>query len=793
MKYKNTLFIFLALAIIMSMGGVLGVECNADLNGTKGYANGCTISSSLTFNGTYNISQNRTIVINGNNLILNCNNSLIYGNHTNISDGSSFEVGLYLGNTLIPQNVSIINCNIKYYYHPLKVYNGANNISLINLTLTNGVYNLYISNSSNIYASNLNLSISNRDNLFIEYVNNSIFNGLNLNMSHTGNPLVVVNSYSFNNSFYNILALGNTSSIAFNVYNSSYIFIENLSCTSTMYRCFGGGVNGNNIYLKNILINSSLGSAGGISTAGIVNSVFDNINIINVNNSFSINSGSINITLKNSNFINNTGKNSNQLECTSYSGTNTSNIFIINNTIGYSDIGIYSWKCSNLTISNNNIYNMTRLYDGFGVNIYFEQVRDAIISNNLINYNLEGIFVHNSSNINIYNNTFHELENNIKSNLLLANGREIPSAIAILEIFKTWVQDASENINDNILKIRSYHNENITILNNNFDLNCQVYLYSQGTTNITNDLSNYWFRSFQTPSERVDRTDLYISNFFNNVTTCQAGSCQMYAAQGYIGSAVPNWTNYTITKDYLYFKNLWYLTNTTIVFNLTSALVFNTNGTIYGSSNIADNNGQLNITLPPNNASYVLDNYALIDGVIRQNDPLAFTVDTLYIRKISSSLNSTINITVQLSADCTTIGTISYVSHSGAYKQNWTTGQYTCSNNLVTLNNIPIEPAAASNTFTLTYNQGIQNACSSGISMFSNTIFLVGLILTLIFISAIIVLLLSAFDVIPDLEIPGGVSISQLSMATVIIAAVALLFIVIIYIFESGICPAFGT
>jgi hypothetical protein len=69
------------------MAGVIGVECNADLNGTLGYPTYCTISANnnLILNGTYLINNNGTnsfggIYFNGDNSSLDCNGSTIYGN-----------------------------------------------------------------------------------------------------------------------------------------------------------------------------------------------------------------------------------------------------------------------------------------------------------------------------------------------------------------------------------------------------------------------------------------------------------------------------------------------------------------------------------------------------------------------------------------------------------------------------------------------------------------------------------------------------------------------------------------
>src|SRR3990170_1836644 len=87
-KNKGQSFVFLTLIsslflLISLAGGVFGVECNADLS--QG-GNSCTVSSSLTLNGSYVINMNGTssgaITISGSNLIFDCNGTTIYGNNT---------------------------------------------------------------------------------------------------------------------------------------------------------------------------------------------------------------------------------------------------------------------------------------------------------------------------------------------------------------------------------------------------------------------------------------------------------------------------------------------------------------------------------------------------------------------------------------------------------------------------------------------------------------------------------------------------------------------------------------
>ena len=68
----KSLYLLTLIFCISCMGMVSAVECNADLS--QG-GNSCTVSSSLTLNGSYIINMNGTnaIIINAHNIILDFN------------------------------------------------------------------------------------------------------------------------------------------------------------------------------------------------------------------------------------------------------------------------------------------------------------------------------------------------------------------------------------------------------------------------------------------------------------------------------------------------------------------------------------------------------------------------------------------------------------------------------------------------------------------------------------------------------------------------------------------------
>ncbi len=77
------------------------------------------------------------------------------------------------------------------------------------------------------------------------------------------------------------------------------------------------------------------------------------------------------------------------------------------------------------------------------------------------------------------------------------------------------------------------------------------------------------------------------------------------------------------------------------IYNLTNALIYNPNGTVYGNSNVNSNDGNVNITLQAGNSSFVLDNYNITKSVDRDNDPLWNSTLNL----INNTLDSDITVT----------------------------------------------------------------------------------------------------------------------------------------------------
>ena len=125
---KSIYFLFAIITGIFMIGGVNGAECNNDFSniGTN-----CTVSNSLTLNGTYTISANDTdvngiIILNATNVILDCNNTRIIGNWTSGSAINS------RGFQINANNVTLNNCQVSGYRFNVLSNNNFTTINNLN-------------------------------------------------------------------------------------------------------------------------------------------------------------------------------------------------------------------------------------------------------------------------------------------------------------------------------------------------------------------------------------------------------------------------------------------------------------------------------------------------------------------------------------------------------------------------------------------------------------------------------------------------------------------------------------
>jgi hypothetical protein len=247
--------------------------------------------------------------------------------------------------------------------------------------------------------------------------------------------------------------------------------------------------------------------------------------------------------------------------------------------------------------------------------------------------------------------------------------------------------------------------------------------------------------------------------------------------------------------DYIFFNSTDTINQEIRIYNLNRTLLYNTNGSIYGSSNINDNNGNINITLPPNNTSYILDNFNLTEGTTRANSPLTLTSSTdgiIKTYKITSSLLDPINTKVVVNVDCTRVARIEYTSENGAYTQSWEIGDYICSNNLVELDITGIEYATGSNTLLVYLNQGRQTVCDEANASFADAVALAGILLTVVLVAGALSILFLGFSGVIDLgELTSqieGIKLSSVLSAVMIIGLLFLMIATLVVIFAGSYC-----
>lgn len=403
-----------------------------------------------------------------------------------------------------------------------------------------------------------------------------------------------------------------------------------------------------------------------------------------------------------------------------------SNLSFLGNSLGVEDKGgFYSFNIGDQysnpkynQISNSNFTNVSIAIDNQGNFSFF--------NNRILNSRLNSIYVSHSEGINIYNNFINN------SGTFPLNGGIVLSWINDSNIYNNQIYNSQHN---GISTIRYANNINIY---NNYVYNAYHHLYdffenleeggnwinfSNNVGDLTQDsvcmyqknikhsiFSNFTFSncylngiSTDTLSENITNIDFKIINITSSLNYFLFGnSSNLFYRNSFIednnifqirGQAIntsnvtfTNVSNYNlflpivndmyinITSDYL-----WIWSGNELnpqFFNLSNALIYNTNGSVLGSTIINNNDGNINITLPPNNAAYVLDNYKLNESETRANNPISIS-GTSTSKTITSSLVDTINVTsvLEIGTSDSNVRSITVLRPSGdntSYTTGWT-------------------------------------------------------------------------------------------------------------------------
>jgi hypothetical protein len=722
---------FLCLAVF-SLTFVESLECNADLS--QG-GNSCTVSSSLTLNGTYNINMNSTvsvISISSNNLVFDCNNSYIYGNDTAFLLDSNY--GLYMN---FRNNVTIQNCKFGMFYRSY-FFRDNTNITLINVSSQDSKIGFYARNivglnynSGNF--SNLNMSV------YIGNITNSIFN--NLTFSNISSKFfegdssikylknfTLSNSYFINsiNAFSDFYYLNN-SRIYSNYNNNTRAFME----VSGNRQIINTAIFGNSFH-NNFLHSILLKSYNNVS-------IYSN-DFLNTDRGITLQSNGLSLLIYQNNFTD----------------INTHTDFY-DSPITFENYRAYSSADFNFTNTN-------------------------ISFNRFVNFGCVGVVGRDLHSFYIGDNYFYQNVSYLLTKSFSCSN-EPSTAIRIGEIYKGFIPTGTL-LTDNYASASNHTSTNGIIKNNVYE-DINVLLRLEGAINVTHDLINYKYFSFQLPY-LSDRNELFISSLFQNVSNINPPNTINYIMKEGINTNFSlNWSWF---NDYQYVKNINTFTFNWNRYGLTSALL--TNGTSLcngSSSNLALNTGNINITLNPGEGCYVYDNFNLTELINRENSPIWISSSTSTEKQISSNLTDTINVSLTFDVEsCNELKDIKYTAN-GESQITCNSADYSCNNNQVTFNSINLNQNI--NLFSIEYS-GTTGICQAGGLTFGDAIALIGVILTVLFISVVLGFIIMSFNGTLDLENLKNIDLNDLVKGVMIIGLSGLLLATVAYVFVSAYCGA---
>ncbi len=163
--------------------------------------------------------------------------------------------------------------------------------------------------------------------------------------------------------------------------------------------------------------------------------------------------------------------------------------------------------------------------------------------------------------------------------------------------------------------------------------------------------------------------------------------------------------NKTIDQDSIILNNTDIYRQQANLTNLTNPLIYDQNLSAICRST-SNCSVSMNVTVRNQTLVYVLNNFNITEGVPRNSSPLWYSNSTSTFKSIASNITTTLNTSVAFNVTSCSIDRIAYVSHTGAYQYNYTSGQFDCSNSVALIQNVPLETASGSNNFTITYTSG---------------------------------------------------------------------------------------
>ncbi|MBU5575381.1 MAG: right-handed parallel beta-helix repeat-containing protein [Candidatus Aenigmarchaeota archaeon] len=463
------------------------------------------INTNVVFNCTTPININTTsyaIIINSNNIKLDCNNTLIFGNKTLIST----TYGIYVSNK---NNITIENCIISGYTNGI-YFNSVSNSSIKNSTLfensreggfmeaaiiinggrnnsifdslifNNSVSGIYLESTNNNTIYNTTLFENRYFGLFIRY---SSYTNISNNIFSKNEWAGVYLEGSHNNSIENNILSENTyNGITFHVNNNYNLIKNNIFINNTRralhfyYYPKHSQIINNTFFGSGLFIDPQYETIYEPTNFTILNNTVNGLPIVylkNINNLiFNEDAGQIilenvtNITISNYNFYDNS---------VGITLLNAYNITLINNT--FQNSGVFLQLSKNNTFLNNYVNGKPLVYlenkdnyvvEDAGQVIVIDSTNISIKNLNLSN-TVSGIFLINVSNSLIYNNF---IANNSFSGIYVTSS----SSNEFIEIENNTIENCSW---PGILSFKDYLKiSNNKIKNNYPDGICIINMYS---------------------------------------------------------------------------------------------------------------------------------------------------------------------------------------------------------------------------------------------------------------------------------------------------------------------------
>lgn len=478
------------------------------------------------------------------------------------------------------------------------------------------------------------------------------FQNITINNSFYGYDFEFTNSSSIiNSTMTNIRSIGVYTSSAYN----NYLDRMNISAPGGRYDVFIESPGNNNVVSNGTFLNNSVHLSGAYNnvTQSYIegNTTSLGIDDSGDNNTFSYNtlvglSSRIDVSGDGSVIKHNVITNiTAQSSCIAVHIA-ASRVNVFNNTLDNCDIGVWLSKGSYINVTDNRINNTFNHYDSYDAGIMIEPRASNLIlaRNNISNFGTVGIGVKNGTNVTIANNSISGLTN--RTNRGYYDYNEPQTAIGLYELYKGFSGDQLANNSWTQAQTQYYRNTNVSISGNTID-NVDLLLLDVNTSMLTQDISNYWFRSFVAPLGIMDKFNFYANASSNNISRVDSTFQINYTLTQNTLFNVS--VNYQVNRNYTFVQNNLPIAESINFFNLTDALIYTNNGSVPCTDLPSCDNNQ-NYTLSGNNSSYVLDRYTFNQSAAaRPYDPISVANSSSNVRALTSTLTSTLtNVSVTI-------------------------------------------------------------------------------------------------------------------------------------------------